>query len=197
MIPMNMRKLICTALCAVTLTALTACGDSIPSGSTPAATNATNATNATSDNAAQTTTEAQAAAGEPNYVFKTASGIEIPVKAECDPIVAQLGAPKETFEAPSCAFEGKSYTYTYDGFTLETYPDGGANHVFAVTIKDATQKTPEGLTVGSDPEDVKKLCGTPEKEAPGFLRYSKDGIDVQFFREDGKVTSIVYTFRVS
>ena len=189
---MNKKKMICTALCALTLAALTACGEPISAGSSaPAATQPAETTvSATAGQENQTP-------GEMSFVFKTDTGVEIPVKAESDPIVAALGAPKETFEAPSCAFEGKSYTYTYNGFTLETYPDGNVNRVYAVTLTDATQKTPEGLTVGSTDEAVKTACGAPEKEAPAYLRYVKDGIDVQFFREEGKITSIIYTFRVA
>ena len=192
---MKHSKMLCTALLALTLTALTACGETISTAES-AGTDATNATSVTSETTAAGT-DTQPAAGQISYVFKTAAGIEIPIKAESDPIVAQLGTPTQTFEAPSCAFDGKSFTYTYPGLTLETYPDGAVNRVYAVTITDETQKTPEGLTIGATADEVRAACGTPEKEAAGFLRYSSDGIDVQFFKEDDVVNSIIYTFRIS
>ncbi len=127
----------------------------------------------------------------------TANGTEIAISAESDPIVQALGEPTSTFEAPSCAFEGTSYTYTYDGFTLETYPDAGVNRVYAITLTDATVKTAEGVKVGDTVDTVHSLCGEPDQSSNFFDMYTTDGAAVQFFYDngDGIVTSIVYTYR--
>lgn len=126
-----------------------------------------------------------------------ANGTEIVISEQSDPIIQALGEPKNTFEAPSCAFEGTSYTYTYDGFTLETYPDAGVNRVYAVTLTDATVKTAEGIKVGDTSDTVHSACGEPDQSSNFFDMYTTEGAAVQFFYDngDGVVTSIVYTYR--
>lgn len=198
------KKLISAVLAAAMLTGLTACG---AEGSTPAATTAAPAATTAAQTAAapadttaaateaQTEAAAQNAAGGVKYSFD-ASGTEVAVNADADAVKAALGEPQQTFEAPSCAFDGTSYTYQYAGFTVETYPDPAdkKNKVYAVTLKDATVQTPEGCKVGDAADDVKKVCGEPTDETMGYLEYKGEGVALQFFLEEEKVTSVVYTY---
>lgn len=133
--------------------------------------------------------------GEVSFTY-TAGGTAIAISAESDPLIAALGEPVSTFEAPSCAFEGTSYTYTYNGFIIETYPDNGVNRVYAVTLVDNTVQTAEGIKVGDTLEAVHTVCGAPDNSSNFFDMYTTEGAAVQFFCQngDGIVTSIVYTY---
>ena len=188
---MNTKKILLAAISAAMLTVMVGCGNDIStvSSSAPAATSAVSQESKSDDSTAATP------AGSPSFTA-VINGTEIAIDAECDPIIEKLGEPKETFEAPSCAFEGKSYTYTYDGFKVETYPNNDANRVYAVMLTDATQKTAEGLAVGATAEEIITACGEATVETDTLIVYAGDGIDLQFFMEDEKVTSIVYTYHV-
>ena len=192
---MNLKKLAASAACLMMLAALSACGTesiSTAENSKPAETQQTQQ----SQQSAETTTDAgSASAGTvaPTFSF-TFNGTEIKINDESDPIVAALGTPKSQFDAPSCAFDGTSYTYEYPGFKIETYPDGSTNRVYAVTLTDATVATAEGLKVGDDADTVKAKLGEPASETNSFIQYSTDGVDLIFFFDDKQ---IVYTYHLS
>lgn len=183
---MNMKRLSAAGLAALMLAALTACSGT--ESKSPAATDAPATT------AAVGSTQKQPAASL-SYSYKTEAGVEIAISAQSDPIVAQLGEPKSKFDAPSCAFSGTSYTYTFDNFTLETYPEDNTNKVYAVTLLDGAA-TPEGLKIGDSAEDVKTVCGEPGRSTDAYMMYQSEDKALQFFLESGKVSSIVYTLMV-
>lgn len=192
---MNMKKIAASAACVLMLTALSACGDAVsntetskPAEQPPAQTSA--AATETTTNAGE---EINAAPSDPVFSF-TYNGTEIKINDDSDMVVAALGTPNSQFDAPSCAFDGTSYTYEYPGFSIETYPDGGTNRVYAVTLKDTTVATAEGLKVGDDADTVKAKLGEPEKETNSFIQYSTDGIALIFFFDDKQ---IVYTYNLS
>ena len=202
------RKLICTAAALVMLAAMTGCGGdpvSTADSAAPAATTAaspaetTLSAEQTAAPAAETDavpTGADVQTGGVSFTY-SANGTDIPISAEADPIVAALGTPADTFEAPSCAFEGTSYTYTYPGFTVETYPDPTdhvTNRIYAVTLTDDTVATKEGARVGNTYDEVRALCGEPDQETLAFMVYKTDGAALQFFLENDVVTSVVYTY---
>lgn len=193
----NMKKILLAAMSAAVMTVFAGCGEEIPnSGTEPAATNAPETTAAVAVDSTDTANAGQTSADGLSFSYTSASGVEFVIDAECDPLIAKQGEPAKTFEAPSCAFEGTSYTYTYDGFTVETYPDNGVNRVYAVTLTDNTTRTAEGVQVGASAEDVKAACGEPDVDSDAFLVYNGDGIDLQFFLEDSSVSQIVYTYHV-
>lgn len=190
----NMKKILLAAMSAAVLTVFAGCGEDIPTE--PTVTNAPETTAAVAVDGTDTTNAGQPAADGLCFSYTSASGVEFVIDAECDPLIEKQGEPTKTFEAPSCAFDGKSYTYTYDGFTVETYPDNNVNRVYAVTLTDNTTQTAEGVKVGASAEDVKAACGEPDVDSDAFLVYNGDGVDLQFFMEDGSVSQIVYTYHV-
>lgn len=188
-------RILCTLTAALLLSAMTACGGTESStGSTADSTPQTESS--ATENSHTESSAAETPTGVLSYSYK-ANGTEIAINAESDPIVAALGTPASTFEAPSCAFTGISYTYTYAGFTLETYPnpDDSKNHVYAVTLTDDTVQTAEGLKVGDSSDTVLAKCGDPDSKTNAVIVYKSEGCALQFFTEDGKVTSIVYTYQ--
>lgn len=126
------------------------------------------------------------------YVL-TYRGCALPANADFAPLLAYLGDPASYFEAESCAFEGLDKTYTYDAVEIVTYPDGDVDRISSVRILTADAATPEGVTIGSTPEEVTAAYGE-EYSAIGQQYAYEDGdclLSVLF--QDGKAISVEYT----
>lgn len=119
-------------------------------------------------------------------------GVKIPVNVDAAPIVEALGEPSSYFEAESCAFKGLDKTYNYNSIVIETYPKDGKDYISAVTVMDDSVETPEGVYIGSTPEDVKKAYGSDYKEVLSSYQYTKEDSTLTFVIEDGSVASITY-----
>ena len=125
------------------------------------------------------------------FVF-TSDGVEIRMNAEADPIVEALGEPVSTFEAPSCAFQGTDYIYTYDGFQLNTYPLNDVNYVSSVVFTSDAVATAEGLEIGGTLEDMVAAYGEDYTEAYGEYTYTRGDSQLAVLIEEGTITSIAY-----
>ena len=125
-----------------------------------------------------------------DYVFKSGS-TTISMKAEAAPLLKALGAYKNSYEAPSCAFDGMDKIYSYGGFDLMTYAQKDKDLVSGVVLRDDTVETPEGIAIGSKAEDVKKAYGDFEKDATSAT-YTSDNCKLLIIFENGVVTSIQY-----
>lgn len=197
-------KRILTLLLALLLAAsFTACGskddvqsdaDSTPD--TPPAADTSSDTQAPADDASAANDAPAAPSGpaptpaaESRYVL-TYLGCPLPMNADFAPLLAYLGEPASYFEAESCAFEGLDKTYTYDGVEIVTYPDDDVDRISYVRILNDTVSTPEGITVGSTPEEVAAAYG-----AASGTQYSYEDGDCLFsvLFQDGKAISVEYT----
>ena len=125
-----------------------------------------------------------------DFVFKSGS-TTIAMNVEAAPILKSLGEYKSSYEAPSCAFDGMDKIYTYNGFELLTYTVKDVDYVSGVVIRDDTVETPEGITIGSKPEDVKKAYGEFEKDATS-ANYYTDNCRLLIIFTDGVVSSVQY-----
>lgn len=125
------------------------------------------------------------------FVF-TSNGVEIRMNAEADPIVEALGEPISTFEAPSCAFQGTDYIYTYDGFQINTYPLNDVNYVSSVVFMSDAVSTPEGLEIGGTKEDMIAAYGEDYTEEYDQYTYTREDSQLAVLIEDGFITSIEY-----
>jgi hypothetical protein len=125
-----------------------------------------------------------------DYVFKSGS-TTISMKAEAAPLLKALGTYKNSYEAPSCAFDGMDKIYSYGGFDLMTYAQKDKDLVSGVVLRDDTVETPEGIAIGSKAEDVKKAYGDFEKDATSAT-YTSDNCKLLIIFENGVVTSIQY-----
>ena len=158
-----------------------------------------------SDGGGKTTTPAggvQAAAGntgqnsgDDKYTF-TYEGIDIVLGAEAGPIVKALGEPKHVFEDPSCAFEGIDKMYYYDGFIVNTYPDGDKDYVLSVVFSDDSVKTDKGIYLGMTLEDITKAYGDGYENDLGLYTYTLGLTELSFIIEDGKIADIKYYYNV-
>ena len=174
-----MKKLTATLLCAVCALGLMACG-----GNEDTASNAENSANESTTSAAS------------GYTY-TSNGTEIVIDAEAEAIVDALGDPISYYEAASCAFDGLDKTYTYDGFTVDTYPDeDGVDRISDVILTDDTVSTAEGVSLGASAADVTAAYGDDYEDSNGSYVYKKDGMKLTFVISDDKVTSIQYATTV-
>ena len=125
------------------------------------------------------------------FVF-TSDGVEIKMNAEADPIVEALGEPVSSYEAPSCAFQGTDYIYTYDGFQINTYPLNDVNYVSSVVLISDAVSTPEGLEIGGTMEDMVAAYGEDYTEEYGMYTYTRGDSQLAVLIGDGAITSIEY-----
>ena len=125
------------------------------------------------------------------YVFSHL-GVLVIIDADFAPILAALGEPRSYFEAPSCAFEGLDKVYTFNGFEIDTYPQGDDDFVSAIVFRDDTVATMEGLRIGSTRSEMEAVYGTPRLADNGSLIYDKDGMRLCFILADDIIISIEY-----
>ncbi|MCI8454811.1 MAG: hypothetical protein HFE84_09385 [Lachnospiraceae bacterium] len=142
--------------------------------------------------AAETTASAELV-----YEFKTEQAV-IAMGAEAAPIVKALGATKsQPFSSDSCAYQGKSTIYPYEGFELGTHTMDGKETVESVYLTNATYATPEGIKVGSTKQAVMDAYGKTAEDAFGTLRYTRKNTQVSFYFTNGAVDSVEYVLIVA
>ena len=154
-----------------------------------------NTTAAAKDTAAEgpasteTATEAVAETSA-NWVFKKGD-VTIELNAPADPVIQALGAAKNTYEAPSCAFDGMDVIYVYPGFEVLTYSNDSGAVISGVVLRDDTVTTVEGACIGMSQTDVENLYG---QKASGVssLQVDKGNCSLLFIFSDGAVSSIQY-----
>lgn len=134
---------------------------------------------------------ASGAAAQKGYLF-TASGVTIAMDVDAAPLLAQLGEPASYFEAASCAFEGLDKKYTYNGFELDTYPQGEKDCVSMVIIKDDSVTTKEGVTIGDSLEKLQQAYPEGGKEEDGMIVYEKDSMKLCFIMQGEEIAAIEY-----
>lgn len=120
-------------------------------------------------------------------------GTSVAMNAEMAPLAKALGEPTKYFESESCAFQGLDKVYTYGGVVIRTYPENEVDYVLNVELKDDSNATEEGISIGDSKDKVKKAYGDPETENDTSLVYKKGACKLSFiFGEDGTVSSILY-----
>ena len=215
---MNKKSMISVLAAAAMLAALTGCGaQSQPAADTqssaptdavvPAETEAPADTpDAVQDDAAAVETPADTLDGEDgaqpadeaaqiDFDYNL-NGTKIVVGEEADPVIEKLGEADSTFEAPSCAFTGVSYFYSYGGVQVVTYPDEhdqSLNRIYEVDLNNDTAATNEGIAVGDTYEDMVAKYGKPAQETPAYAMCETDGKAVRFFLTGNTISQIVYT----
>lgn len=155
--------------------ALTACGGKDNGGTTG------------SEGASQSEAQAEAV-----YEF-TAGSTKVPMNAPAADILAALGEPQDKYEAESCAFQGMDRTYTYPGYTIDTYENNGVETILYVTFKDDTVSTTEGLSIGENIDKAKELYGEGGTDNGASIIYTKGASTLSIiYGEDGVISQIQY-----
>ena len=190
-----MKKIIIAAM-AVLLTmtmifTLTGCGsDNKPAESAAPASEAPAATDA-----APADTGAVTAAD----VTFTYNGTAVELNAEAEAVIAALGQYNDMSSQLSChGGEGDDKTYSYNGFTVGTYPKDGVDRILEVVVSEAGIPTSKGVQVGDALSKVTETYGTNYKQVGMYYAYeTSDGkMSLQFFIENDTVKEIDYYYNV-
>lgn len=120
---------------------------------------------------------------------------DIYINMPSDEVVALLGEPESTFEAPSCALDGMDVVYTYNHceIYITKYPDKSV--VSAIYLTDDLSSTPEGLSVGDSDSRRNELYGEPYKTDGYEYTYRKEDTYLRIQVQVGKVSYIYYMLK--
>ena len=127
------------------------------------------------------------------FVYK---GYAIIAGRDAAPVAEAIGAPKDVFEAPSCAFEGQGMDkiFYYSGFEIYTWPRDGADYIASVILTDDSVSTGKGVRLGMSLGDVTDAYGGGYQSASGLYTYKTEKSSLSFLIEDGEVAAITYSY---
>lgn len=172
-----MKNVIVVLLCICMAFSLVACGNEANNETTPTETTATQPGGST--------------VSKENFSF-TYNGIKIALFAPAEPIIKELGEPKNYTESPSCAFNGMDKTYFYGSFYMDTYPMDGKDYVYGWWFADDSVTTKEGIYIGATQADVEKAYGAENFNGDNAYIVTQNEGTLTIIVEDGLVTSIQY-----
>ena len=109
-------------------------------------------------------------------------------------VAAKIGKANDTFEIPSCAFEGIDKMFYYDGFYITTYPAGEKDFIISITLTGENIKTPEGVGPGMGFDDMIKAYGDDYRKNFDLYSYEKGDVELAFLFENDMVADINYYF---
>ncbi len=145
-------------------------------------------------------TEAQnnAAAVSDQDVQFVFNGAVIQLDSDASTLTEMLGEPNDVQSQMSCHGEGEDKTYSYNGFSVNTYPAAdGKERVIEVIVTDASLPTAKGIAVGDPVSKVTETYGTNYKQQGKYYSYSAgNNRSLQFFIENDAVTEIDYFLEV-
>ena len=119
-------------------------------------------------------------------------GISVPLNSDADDALSEFGEPE------SVHVDGEKKTYTYDGFTIKTYPLDGEDRVAEIVVSDTTFTTHKGIHFDSSAEDVVAAYGSDHGTLGSYYTYTTDDKEsLLFLIEDGVVTGIQYAYTIS
>ena len=125
-----------------------------------------------------------------NFFFQKGD-VKVVMNEPAKAIIEALGEYKNTYEAPSCAFDGTDVVYAYNGFEVLAYAVNGEEKISGVVLRDDTVETPEGIAIGSDRAAVAAAYGEIEDGAAS-VTFTKGNCDLLIIFTEDKVSSIQY-----
>jgi len=179
-----MKKILLTALLLAAILNLSACGSKTEKSAAPA--EAPSAAPA----AAEPGKTADTAPEEDSWYFEK-DGVKVFMNVPAEPVIQALGEYRNSYEAPSCAFDGMDVVYTYPGYEILSYEQEGEAAISGVVLRDDTVETAEGISIGSDAAAVEEVYGKLEEGATN-LRVTKGNCELLIILTEGSVSSIQY-----
>lgn len=118
-------------------------------------------------------------------------GVFLSVGMEKEDTVEQLEEEPEYFEAPSCAYEGTEYIYTYNNYTITCYEEE-KEKISSIIITSDLIITTEGVTIGDTMEKVRTIYGEPKEETEKLFVYEENGTLLRIIFENQNVISVEF-----
>lgn len=146
-------------------------------------------------NAGASTEQAAEPVGEDSLlpVGFVSGGICVEPLEEADSVLNRLGEPQSTFEADSCAYQGKDYYYYFAGYELTVNEVEGVKRVTAISLVDDTVKAefPGGLLgIGDTEETLLSVLGGESGQE--YYEYTDGVLMVQVQLTEGCITALVF-----
>lgn len=127
-------------------------------------------------------------------LFFESEGVRIHVYDLAEEILSSLGEPNGTFEAASCAYQGKDMFYYYSGFQLTVNDVDNAEHVTVVMVVDDTVSIPQGVKIGNTEEEMLQLMDDSYDVSGGLYQFISGDTTLQIQIKEGAVASIMYVY---
>ena len=131
---------------------------------------------------------------EEDKLFFESDGIKIYTYDMAEDVLASLGKPNGTFEADSCAYQGKDVFYYYNGFQLTVNDVDDADHVTVIMVVDDTVSIPQGVKIGDTEEEMLQAMGDDYTESSGLYQFVSGNTTLQIQIKEGVVASMLYVY---
>jgi hypothetical protein len=156
-----------------------------------------NSTTAKTESAAPGSAAPAASASEQPQdegLYFESNGVKVHAYNLAKDVLDGLGEPKGSFEAPSCAYQGKDVFYYYKGFQLTVNNIDGADHVTGIMVVDDTVSIPQGLKIGNTQDEMLACMGSGYTESAGLYQFVSGNTTLQIQIKNGVVASITYLY---
>lgn len=129
---------------------------------------------------------------EEEYIFRSGSIAIVPLE-EADEVMERLTGLLSTFEADSCAYQGKDYYYYYPGFELTVNELEGVKRITAITLVDDTIKAEfsgGALGIGDGEQLLRQVLGGEPGQS--YYEFADSRSRVQIQLTEGRITAMVF-----
>lgn len=129
---------------------------------------------------------------EEEYIFRSGSIAIVPLE-EADEVMERLTGLLSTFEADSCAYQGKDYYYYYPGFELTVNELEGVKRITAITLVDDTIKAEfsgGALGIGDGEQLLRQVLGGEPGQSYYEFAGSRSRVQIQLL--EGRITAMVF-----
>lgn len=129
---------------------------------------------------------------EEEYIFRSGSIAIVPLE-EADEVMERLTGLLSTFEADSCAYQGKDYYYYYPGFELTVNELEGVKRITAITLVDDTIKAEfsgGALGIGDGEQLLRQVLGGEPGQSYYEFAGSRSRVQIQL--TEGRITAMVF-----
>ena len=108
-----------------------------------------------------------------------------------DSLIKSLGQPLDIQNAPSCHYDGNDTIYCYDGFSIYTYANNGADIIYIIELNEANVATSLGAKVGMSVADVKNKYGKSTSQAGSTFEYNISSTAKLSFTYSGDTITLI------
>ena len=124
--------------------------------------------------------------------YFVARGTTIYLDEDINNVLARMGEPLQTFDVPSCAFDGMDRFFLFPGVQIQTYPIDGMDRVHTILLTDDSLQTVGGIFIGSSLAAVLNAYGYDYGYSYGLYIFTRGNTTLRFLMNDMVVQTISY-----